>query len=132
MRVLLLPLLLLASLPAHAAQPCLCGPDLSGNWPNGRWESQSDGHGGPLSATFERVDAQHYRVVFRGKFLKIIPFRYNVTLDIVGQQGDRVLLAGSSKLPIFGTFTYDAQATACEFMATYSSRADKGTFRLHR
>jgi hypothetical protein len=132
MRVLLMLLLFLAGFPLQAGEPCACAPDLSGAWPSGKWESIADGHSGPLSATFERLDASRYRVVFRGKFFGFIPFKFTVTLDVVGQQGDRVLLAGSSKLPLFGTYTYNAEATGCEFVANYSSKLDHGTFRLKR
>ena len=75
MRFLLLPLLFLAGLPIQAGESCACATDLSGAWPSGKWESLADGHSGPLSATFERQDDNHYRVVFRGKFLRFIPFK---------------------------------------------------------
>ena len=44
-----------------------------------------------------------------------------------------VLLSGSSRLgPILGTFTYNAEASACEFVATFESRNDHGVFILTR
>jgi len=114
------------------AQPCPCPPDLSGAWTTGKWESQSTSHNGPLSAHFEKLGPTQYRVTFRGKFFRFIPFRYGVTLDVVGQAGDRVLLAGSSRLPLFGTFQYNASASTCDFVATFSSGSDSGTFTLRR
>jgi hypothetical protein len=109
-----------------------CPPDLSGDWPCGRWHSDSNDHQGPLRATFTRINDTRYRVVFRGRFALIVPFRYAVTLDVVGHSGDAVLLSGSSRLPLFGTFHYSAEATRCEFRATFQSRNDHGTFELRR
>ena len=40
-----------------------------------------------------------------------------MTLTVTGQDGDKVLLVGDSRLgPLFGTFTYSAEATACELV----------------
>jgi hypothetical protein len=126
---LLVALLLSADSRADQLPPA---PDLSGNW-SGRWESGSNSHQGPLRATFRRINDTQYRVVFRGRFWVVVPFRYAVTLDVVGQQGDRVLLAGSSRLgPIFGTFEYSAEATESDFIATFRSRNDHGVFVLTR
>jgi hypothetical protein len=123
---------LIATQNAVQVAPCPCGPDLSGAWSSGRWESLADGHSGPLTATFERAGPGGYDVTFRGRFFRIIPFRYRVRLEVVGTQGDRVFLAGSSKLPIFGTYTSDAVATACDFRANFSAAKDHGTFTLRR
>ncbi len=118
--------------PARAAEPPPPAVDLSGNW-SGFWESCTNSHRGPLHARFCRLDDTHYRVVFRGRFFGVVPFRYTATLTVVGQQGDRVLLSGSSYLgPLVGTFSYNAQATACDFVANYCSRDDHGRFVLRR
>jgi hypothetical protein len=118
-------LVLLAPVSAASAT------DLSGNW-SGDWVSCSSGHKGPLRARFCRSDDPHYRVVFTGRFFRILPFRYTVTLHVISQEGDRVLLSGSQKLPFFGTFHYNAEATGQQFTATYCSRSDNGRFTLRR
>jgi hypothetical protein len=60
-----------------------------------------------------------------------VAFRYSVTLDVVEDHGERVVLAGSSFLGrLFGTFTYRATADACHFTADYRSQKDAGEFRL--
>lgn len=111
--------------PAHAT-------DLSGRW-SGAWHSCSTGHAGVLRATFTPCGPNQYRVVFTGRFLKIVPFRYAVTLDVVADDGEQVTLAGSSYLGrLFGTFHYTATADGCSFTARYSSRKDDGTFTLRR
>ena len=130
MRSLLAPALIVALslLPAGSATAV----DLSGSW-SGSWESCSTGHAGPLRAEFTRSSATQYRVDFAGRFFKILPFRYSVTLDVVEDHGDHVVLAGSSFLGrLFGTFTYHATADGCRFTADYRSKKDVGEFRLMR
>jgi len=106
--------------------------DLSGSW-SGVWGSCTTGHTGPLRADFTRCSTSQYRVDFAGRFFKILPFRYSVTLDVVEECDDRVVLAGSSFLGrLFGTFTYQATADGCRFSAEYRSKRDAGMFRLIR
>ena len=105
--------------------------DLSGCW-SGSWESACTGHHGPLKARFEKCDEQQYRVTFSGRFFKIMPFRYSVTLHAV-HEGDKVKLTGDSFLGrLMGTFTYDAEATESSFRASYSSCKDQGWFCLEK
>lgn len=106
-------------------------PNLSGRW-SGYWVSESTGHTGPLNGRFKQVDDTHYRVVFTGRFFKVIPFRYSQRLEVVGGDGENVFLAGSSRLPGFGTYEYSANATSRDFHATYQSRRDRGAFILRR
>ena len=116
--------LFLAAVPTSAA-------DLSGCW-TGCWQD-CDGHHGPLQASFCKCDDSQYHVVFTGRFWKIFPFRYSVTLNVVRQDGDKVILEGESYLGrLFGTFTYSAWATATDFVADYSSCKYQGQFRLQR
>lgn len=122
---LALALLLAVAPPARAV-------DLSGSW-TGRWESTSTGHAGPLRATFRSCGEGRWAVDFSGRFFKIFPFRYSVTLRVVEDGGDEVILAGSSWLGrMFGTFCYRAEADACRFEARYTSKKDNGVFRLER
>lgn len=105
--------------------------DLSGCW-KGTWESACSGHHGPLNAHFVKCNDQQYRVTFSGRFFKIMPFRYSVTLHAV-HEGDKVKLTGESFLGrLMGTFTYDADATATRFRASYSSCKDNGWFCLDK
>jgi len=122
---LALALILAVAGPAQAV-------DLTGSW-TGRWESTSTGHAGLLRATFRPCGEGRWAVDFSGRFFKILPFRYSVTLRVVEDEGDRVTLAGSSWLGrMFGTFCYRADATACAFEAHYTSKKDSGVFRLRR
>ena len=106
--------------------------DLTGCW-TGSWESCTSGHSGPLNAMFTRCGDTEYRVKFTGRFLKVIPFRYTVTLTVVEERGDELILEGSSYLGrLFGTFSYRATATDGRFTADYTSKKDDGTFRMTR
>lgn len=105
--------------------------DMSGTW-SGGWLSFSNGHKGPLSGTFTKVDENTYNAKFRGRFFAVIPFRYNVNLNVVGSDADHLYLSGSSRLPIFGTFNYSAVATPTDFQADYTSKRDRGQFNLRR
>lgn len=105
--------------------------ELDGRW-HGTWEDTKSGHHGPLKGTFCQIDDCHYHVRFTGRFMVAIPFRYSVTLNVVGREGDKVLLAGESRLPFFGVFTYTGEATPCEFVANFCSRRYQGRFVLHR
>jgi len=119
-----LAVLLLVPALGHAA-------DLSGEW-SGTWQSCITGHKGVLKGTFCRIDEGHYRVDFRGRFFKIMPFRYSVTLNVV-EEGETVKLSGDSYLGrLIGTFTYEASATSTDFTANYSSCKDSGTFVMSR
>ncbi len=116
---------LLATSPVQAT-------DLSGHW-SGSWRSCTSSHKGPLRAKFCAINDSQYRVEFTGRFLLLLPFRYEVTLNVVSDDGETVQLAGSSYLGrLFGTFHYRAQATPCRFTASYCSGDDRGLFILHR
>ena len=122
--------LLVAGWLLLSVQPA-CAQDLTGRW-CGEWNDCRSGHRGPLRATFSKCDDEHYRVVFTGRFFKVIPFRFSTVLDVVGHEEGRVVLSGQSRVGLFGTFRYDAVATDTDFTANYSSRRYEGQFLLHR
>jgi hypothetical protein len=124
-----------APLAADDAPPVVVAtavPDLSGDW-TGHWESGKNGHRGPLRATFTRVGPNCYQVRFAGRFAKVIPFRYNTPLTVVGS-GDGVALLSASKTlgPLLGTFSMSATATATTFDADFTAKNDHGKFILTR
>tara|TARA_B100000686_G_C16474162_1_gene803665 strand:- start:213 stop:632 length:420 start_codon:yes stop_codon:yes gene_type:complete len=123
--------LLLAATLTH----CLATPsqalDLSGTW-TGNWHDFRTGHKGPLRATFSQLEDGNYQVHFRGRFAKIIPFRYTVVLEATEKDG-KVELAGTSNISRRrGTFYYKAEATDTNFVSSFRSRKDNGEFRLSR
>lgn len=106
--------------------------ELDGRWRCGRWSDTKSGHEGPLRAYFRQVDDGHYRVIFHGRFAKIVPFCFATTLDVVGRDGDELFLAGESRLLGFYKFTYSATADEHQFNAQYQSRRWSGEFHLSR
>ena len=105
--------------------------DLSGNW-RGNWQSYTNSHRGRLSAKFYRLDACHVQAKFRGTFFKVIPFRYKAVLNVVNEQPGMIQLSGSKRLPLSGTFSYDATISGNQFEATYSSKRDRGVWSMRR
>ena len=105
--------------------------DLSGCW-SGTWQSCTTRHHGPLNAEFVRLNDSQYEVFFKGRFFVVMPFRYSVVMTASEQNGV-VYLSGSQYLGrMFGTFSFNASATDCQFTANYSSCKDSGVFSLSR
>ena len=103
--------------------------DLSGNW-RGTWRNTAKGHHGPLRASITQCDDQHYKAVFTGRFFAVFPFRFSAVLTVTGQEGNDVLLSGSSNLGLFGTFNYQARSNGCDFVADFCSPRYVGRFTL--
>ncbi len=112
---------------AAVAQP----PDLSGRW-SGYWVSDKNGHTGPLNARFRQVDADTYRVVYTGRFAKIIPFRYATNMQVAGVGDGVLVLDANRRLPLMGEYRSTATVTPGHFDATFSARKDTGRFVLNR
>lgn len=107
-------------------------PNLSGTW-SGEWSSQSTGHRGPMTAHFTRRCDNWYDVTFKGRFCRLIPFRYSTVLRAVAAEDGSVTLSGQKNLGLLlGTFRFTGNATACQLNARYCSKDDTGHFRLTR
>jgi hypothetical protein len=117
-------LIVAAAQTLQAEEPC-------GRW-SGRWCSTTNGRGGRLSARVEKIDACTYQVRFSGTFFKVVPFTYSVPMKVTGQADGRTQLSGQARLPMFGQFCCNAEVTACDFVASYSSSKDSGQFILSR
>ncbi len=116
----------------HQQEKCVRVPDLSGRW-SGYWESDETGHTGPIKARIERIDCCHYRVVYCGRFWKVLPFRYVSELNVTGYGNGSVCLSGSERLgPLMGTFSYNAWASSSKIVLCYRSRKDQGRFVMTR
>src|SRR5262245_2119925 len=109
----------------------LSAQDLTGHW-CGTWNDCKSGHEGPLRAVFCKCEDGQYRAVFTGRYFKVIPFRFAITLEVVDHQDGKVHLAGQSRVGLFGNFSYNAVATDADFSASYSSRRYQGQFLLSR
>jgi len=107
-------------------------PSLNGSW-TGSWNSRTTGHQGPLSASIRPAADGTYQANFQGKFFKVIPFRYQMQLQVVASGDGFVELAGSKKLgPLMGYYSYRAVVQGDSFQATYSTKRDRGTFQMRR
>lgn len=107
-------------------------PSLTGSW-NGSWNSQTTGHQGPLSANIRPTGDGNYSATFTGKFFKVIPFRYQMKLQVVGANDGVLHLAGSKKLgPLMGYYSYNATVSGNSFSASYRTKRDSGTFFMRR
>src|SRR5262249_52448789 len=108
-----------------------CG-DLSGRWA-GCWRDFGTGHHGPLHAHLTRIDDCHYHATFHGRFRKVVPFMYSVTLTVVGSENDHVQLSGTHRSALTGrVYEYTASASGCEFTAQFCSDRYHGEFVLSR
>jgi len=106
--------------------------DLSGKW-NGTWRSEINEHAGPLKAKFTVVEDSKVQARFNGRFFKLIPFHFNVTLEIVKNENGVVTLKGKENLGrTLGTYTYNATYSNGKFIAKYSTEKDKGVFEVSR
>jgi hypothetical protein len=126
-RTLLLCLIALTAIVSNAS-----AGELDGDWHNGSWVDYKSGHEGPLRGRFRQTDDCHYHVVFTGRFAKVIPFRFATTLNVVGRDGDKVIMAGESRIMGPVRFSYSAVADGCNFHADYCSRRWTGEFNLSR
>ncbi|WP_439626693.1 hypothetical protein [Gemmata sp.] len=106
-------------------------PDLSGRW-SGYWVSDANGHTGPLHGRFRQIDAGTYRVSFRGRFAKVVPFWYTTKLRVEGTGDGVAVLGASQRLPLLGEYRTTAVATGTSFDAAFTSRTDSGRFVLTR
>lgn len=118
--------------PLLAEQWSMSQPTLSGSW-SGSWASHTTGHQGSLHASIRPTPHGNYTATFTGKFFKVIPFRYQMQLNVVSNDGHQMTLAGSKKLgPVMGHYSYRATVTGNQLSATYSTKRDRGTFSLRR
>lgn len=137
--LLLLPIGLLSgcsSFPRHW-RAASAGPqpadDISGAW-TGSWRSEVNGHTGSLQCLVTRVDAAHYRARYRASYRKFLRFGYTVPMEVTRSEGGAISFRGEANLGWWtgGVYHYDGRATATNYISTYSSKYDHGTFEMTR
>lgn len=106
--------------------------ELDGRWRQGSWTDSNSGHEGPLRARFHLRSDGNYRVVFTGRFARVVPFRFATTLNVVGHEDGKTIMAGESRVLGFGRFNYHAVADEHTFQSEYSSWRWRGEFNLQR
>jgi len=106
--------------------------NLSGNW-SGNWSSEISGHEGPLKARFTVTGETKVQAKFSGRFFKLVPFKFNVTLDVVSQKDGVTKLQGKHDLGrALGVYHYDVTYKGDEFIANYKTDKDKGVFAVSK
>ncbi|MCE9605478.1 MAG: hypothetical protein K8U03_11325 [Planctomycetia bacterium] len=117
---------------AADAPTVVARPNITGCWTCGSWVSCCTGHKGTLRATITCC-GNNYECQFSGTFMKVIPFRYTVTLQTTSVGNGIVYFRASKQIPLFGgSFNCSGWATASKFHANYTSPKDRGTFDMSR
>jgi len=127
MRYLLSLFLMILPASAIPAQDSLAGGGFRGTW-----SSETHGNSGPMRAVVRPQADGAYRILFVGRFLKVVPFAYPVTLYAVGTTTDGVLLSGSRRLGPFGKFTMTGTLTPLALDAEFHAKSERGRFTLTR
>ncbi|MBA61953.1 MAG: hypothetical protein CMJ76_06250 [Planctomycetaceae bacterium] len=126
--IFFLILALIMSLPIQANAGEL--NNLSGNW-SGQWSSDISNHKGTLKAKFTVLNEKQVQARFNGRFFKLIPFKFIVTLDVVSQKEGVTKLKGKHDLGrALGIYHYDVTYKGNEFIAKYHTDKDKGVFQV--
>lgn len=101
---------------------------LSGQW-EGEWMSDANGAHGPLRCVVTPVGPGRWRATFHATFMRMLKACYSTELEGHGD-GFR----GSSDLGTVagGIYEYAAEVTGDQFVSTFRSRTDHGTFRMRR
>jgi len=120
-----------ATLPA-ATRPTPRADLLAGQWV-GQWSSDSNGMDGALRCQITKLEENTYAARFQATFAKFFTHNSVVTLK-VHENGDVWKFAGEKDLGVLngGVYKYNGQANGEEFVSSYDSSMDKGTFRMKR
>lgn len=98
----------------------------------GSWQSQSTGHQGPMRLRLTQKTDGTYNARFSGRFLKVVPFTYKVSMTSVCEEGCQKTLVATKRIPIFGDFRTTANVSPTNLRAGYSAAKDRGTFTMKR
>jgi len=106
--------------------------EIEGPW-DGSWLSETKGHHGRLRGLLTRQTEDQYRARFHAKFWKIFSFGYTVPLTAT-KTNEAYHMRGDADLGWWagGAYHYEADANPTNFIATYRSKGDHGTFQMHR
>jgi hypothetical protein len=107
------------------------GSGLEGRW-EGQWTSDVNRHHGRLRCIVNK-DGEIYRARFHAKYRKILSFGYTVPLKAEATDSG-YKFRGEADLGSFagGIYRYEGHADATNFVSTYSSKYDHGTFQMQR
>ena len=116
---------------ASAAPPPAC--EMTGRW-EGSWVSEVNGHRGRLRCLVSRLDDRSYRARFNATYWKCFRFGYAVNLTVTREPTGAFKFQGEADLGWWGggVYHYDGHANPGDFVSTYRSEYDHGTFQMAR
>ncbi len=106
--------------------------DITGRW-EGTWRSDVTGHHGKLRCLVAHLEGGDYQARYRAKYLRIMSFSYPVRLKVAAaEHGFR--FNGEADLGWYagGLYQYEGRASATNFVSTYKSKEDHGSFQMTR
>ena len=115
-----------------ASQARVIHDGMEGRW-RGRWDSDSNQHGGKLRCLIERQADEKYAARFHAKYKGIFSFHYTALLE-ARREGNDFRFSGEADLGKLagGVYSYEGEVSGTNFFARYSSKYDRGTFRMTR
>ena len=121
-----------ATSPMPIAAPAPPAELLAGNW-TGTWTSSQNGMNGALRCFIEKQTDEAYQARFDAVFAKVFTHTCKVTLA-VQRKPSQWEFSGQQDLGLLngGVYKYVGQSDGNDFVCTYDSAMDKGTFRLKR
>jgi hypothetical protein len=118
----------------RSAAPAAPPRDLmAGSW-DGSWASGSKPMGGKLTAVIEKLPDANYHASFESEAPLKITTKSVCTFHISGRAGGVWEFSGKEDLGLLqgGTYKYKGTVDGNDFVCTYDSTFDKGTFRMKR
>lgn len=106
---------------------------IDGSW-EGSWLSAKNGHHGQLRCVMFKFDDRNYNARFKATYWKILRIGYDVAILVERQPDGSFKLEGENDLGWWGggVYRYDGDVTSTNFLSTYRSKYDHGTFQLKR
>lgn len=104
---------------------------MDGRWV-GSWISAHNGHNGQLRALIQKLDNGQHEARFHAKYLGILSFSSQVTLDVKATDGGMQFSGAADLGRPYGIYRYEGKASPTNFFSTYKATSDHGTFQMSR
>lgn len=105
---------------------------LAGQW-EGTWLSDANGHGGGLRCIIAPDETGTLIARYHATYGGFLTFEYDMPMR-VQKDGDTYRFASEADLGWLagGRYKYEGTVVGDEFLSTYRSKGDHGTFRMQR
>ena len=106
---------------------------ITGAW-EGTWQNRSGGHMDRMRAVISASGPETYRVHYYAWYQRVLTFSYVAELRAIRREGETVFFTGEADLGWWagGRYRYEGQASPAEFLCSYDSKYEVGTFTLKR